>query len=205
MPASVAVRVIGSGPAVMLVHGEVGPGPTWKAQEALSSRWRLVMVTRRGFRPSPAADRQDFAADARDIEKLLGREPAHCVGHGYGAVGLAVAAGRAPDRFRSLTLIEPPPLRPPPASPPAEAEDSAHMRPAHEAEPDLPAVAAAGVPALVLSGAHHPGLEEACDALAAGLGAERERLPGADHAVQRTPAFNRRLERFLFAAESGRR
>lgn len=215
MAGSVAMRVLGSGPAVMLVHGEVAPGPTWKAQEDLASRWRLVMVTRRGFRPSPAADRHDFAVDARDLEKLLTREPAHCVGFSYGAVGLAVAAGVSPELFRSLTLIEPPLSRPAferlagaaGSGPGDEGADDrkAALRPPWEAEPDLEAVAGAGVPSLVLSGDHHPQLEEVCDALAGRLGAQRDRLPGAGHAVQRTPEFNRRLERFLFAAESGDR
>jgi len=198
MPASVAVRVLGEGPAVMLVHGAVGPGPTWKAQEALAQRWRLILVTRRGFRPSPAG-RQDFAPDARDLEKLLRREPAHCVGCGYGCVSLAVAAGEAPELFRSLTLIEPPLLV---NAPGAGGPDNALVRPAAEADPDLAAIAAAGVPSLVLSGDHDPALEEVCDTLADRLAAQRDRLPGAGHAVQRTPQFNGRLERFLFGAES---
>lgn len=201
MPASVAVRVLGEGPSVVFVHGAVGPGPTWKAQEALAARWRLVLVTRRGFRPSPAAGRQDFAADARDLEKLLHREPAHCVGFGYGALGLAVAAGEAPELFRSLTLIEPPLFV---SAPAADGPGAAQVRPATEAEPDLAAVAAAGVPSLVLSGDHDPSLEAACDSVAARLGAQRDRLPGAGHAVQRTPGFNRRLEPFLFGAETTR-
>lgn len=199
MPASVAVRVLGEGPAVMLVHGAVAPGPTWKAQQALSARWRLILVTRRGFRPSPAADRQDFAADARDLDKLLRREPAHCVGFDYGAVGLAVAAAQAPELFRSLTLIEPPLLT---GALGADDVEAAQVRPASEAEPDLAAIAAAGVPSLVLSGDHGSTLEAAWDSVAERLGAQRDRLPGAGHAVQRAPEFNRRLERFLFAAET---
>jgi len=185
----------------MLVHGAVAPGPTWKAQEDLSARWRLILVTRRGFRPSPAAERQDFAADARDLEKLLRREAAHCVGFDYGAVGLAVAASDAPELFRSLTLIEPPLLM---GAPAAEDPGAGHVRPASEAEPALAAVATAGVPSLVLSGGHDPALEAACDSVAERLGAQRDRLAGAGHAVQRAPEFNRRLERFLFGAETAR-
>jgi pimeloyl-ACP methyl ester carboxylesterase len=201
MASSVAVRVLGSGPAVMLVHGAVASGPTWKAQEDLATRWRLVIVTRRGFRPSPAADRQDFAADARDLEKLLRREPAHCVGFDYGAIGLAVLAGAVPELLRSLTLIEPPRLA---AAPAAGDPGAAQVRPASEADPDLAAVAAAGVPSLVLSGDHDPEMEAASDSVAERLGSQRDRLPGAGHAVQRAPVFNRRLERFLFGAETSR-
>jgi pimeloyl-ACP methyl ester carboxylesterase len=137
------------------------------------------------------------------------------VGFSYGAVGVAVAAGLAPKLFRSLTLIEPPLTRAafeqlavsaasePEGEAPADLE--AALRPPWEAEPDLEAVAGAGVPALVVSGDHEPVLEEVCDSLATRLAAQRERLPGAGHAVQRTPEFNGRLERFLFAAESGTR
>ncbi len=184
MGSSVAVRVLGSGPAVMFVHGDVGPGPTWKAQETLADRWRLIVVTRRGFRPSPPAERQDFAVDALDLEKLLRREPAHCVGCGYGALGLVLMAADAPELVRSLALIEPPPFEDPPA--------------------DVTAVARTGLPSLVLSGDHDPAVEAACDTMAERIGAQRDRLPGAGHAVQRTPEFNRRLERFLFGAETTR-
>jgi hypothetical protein len=66
-----------------------------------------------------------------------------------------------------------------------------------EAEPDLAAINAAGVPSLVVSGNHHPGLEAVCDALAGRLGARRERVEGARHAAQRAPGFNDVLEQFL--------
>ncbi len=188
MGASLAVRVLGAGPAVMLVHGDVAPGPTWKAQEPLAERWRIVIATRRGFRMSPAAEEQDPEVDARDLAKLLSREPAHCVGFRAGAVGLALAAARDPRPVRSLTVIEPPAF-------------------GDSAAPDLDALAAAALPVLVLSGGHDPGVEAACDSLAERLGADRDCLPGADHAVQRAEGFNARLERFLFAAElaAGRR
>ena len=182
MAPSLAVRVLGSGPSVMLVHGDVAPGPTWKTQEALAERWRVVIATRRGFRMSPAAEEQDPDLDARDLEKLLTREPAHCVGFQAGAAGLALAAARTSDLVRSLTLIEPP----------AFAESAA---------PDLEALAESGLGLLVLSGDHDPEVEATCDSLALRLGAARERLPGAGHAVQRAEGFNARLERFLFGAE----
>jgi pimeloyl-ACP methyl ester carboxylesterase len=74
------------------------------------------------------------------------------------------------------------------------------LRPPAEARPDLAAIAAAGVPALVVSGDHHPAIEAVCDALAEQLGAERARLPGRGHAVQHVPGFNDVLERFLRGA-----
>jgi pimeloyl-ACP methyl ester carboxylesterase len=71
-----------------------------------------------------------------------------------------------------------------------------------EAEPDLDAIRAADMPTLVVSGDHHPGIERMCDALAEQLGARREVLPGAGHAVPRAPGFNELLEDFLRLAEN---
>jgi pimeloyl-ACP methyl ester carboxylesterase len=71
------------------------------------------------------------------------------------------------------------------------------LRPPGEARPDLAAIAAAGVPSLVLSGDHHPAIEAVCDALADQLEAERVKLPGRGHAVQHVPSFNAVLEQFL--------
>lgn len=71
------------------------------------------------------------------------------------------------------------------------------LRPPGEARPDLGAVARAGVPALILSGDHHPAIEAVCDALAARLDGERKKLAGRGHAVQHVPGFNDLLERFL--------
>lgn len=234
-----AVRTLGAGDPVLLVHGGVGPRSTWAAQEPLAARWRLLIPTRRGFAGSPQAERQDFDQDADDLEPLLAAERPHAVGFSYGAVGLAVAAGRAPENVRSLTLIEPPLFGVAPDHPdvaalaalssnyiggdareedvaaferlagvagaadvPGDEIDEARrlargLRPPTEADPDLAAVNAAGVPALVVSGNHHPGLEAVCDALAGRLAGHRERVEGARHAAQRAPGFNDVLERFL--------
>lgn len=241
-----SVRTVGSGPRVLLVHGGVGRDLSWRDQEELGARWRLDIPARRGFAPSPEAERQDFEADADDIADLLADEPAHCVGFSYGGVGLAVAAGRDPQRLLSLTLIEPPLFglafdrpavqelmalaadytsrdpaareraresfeavaridvagRPEIADAFAEARRLAPgLRPPGEAQPDLGAIAAAGVPALVVSGDHHPAVEAVCDALTERLSAERLHLPGGGHAVQRVAGFNECLERFLTAAD----
>jgi pimeloyl-ACP methyl ester carboxylesterase len=67
-----------------------------------------------------------------------------------------------------------------------------------EAEIPLDALAAAPVPKLVVSGAHHAAFDAVCDVLEARLDAERAVIPGAGHSCQRTgPAFNARLTEFL--------
>ncbi|MFI9503592.1 alpha/beta fold hydrolase [Nocardia sp. NPDC052566] len=75
------------------------------------------------------------------------------------------------------------------------------LRSPRELEPHFEPIVDAGIPALVLSGDHHPAHERLCDAIATRLGAQRARLPGAGHAVQRAQGFNTTLETFLTAAE----
>jgi pimeloyl-ACP methyl ester carboxylesterase len=73
-----------------------------------------------------------------------------------------------------------------------------------EAAPDVEPIIRAGLPRLVVSGGHHPGLEEMCDEVARVLDADRECVPGAGHAVARAPGFNDRLEASLGLAQSRR-
>jgi pimeloyl-ACP methyl ester carboxylesterase len=77
-------------------------------------------------------------------------------------------------------------------------------RPSWEAEIPLEQLAAAEFPVLVVSGGHSPAFEAVCDALAAGLDADRAVITGRGHTVPSTGApYNQRLESFLAAAEAG--
>lgn len=58
---------------------------------------------------------------------------------------------------------------------------------------------AAGVPTLVVSGAHHAAFTAICEALARDLDAEHVVLPGFGHSPQRHPDFNDHLARFVEA------
>jgi pimeloyl-ACP methyl ester carboxylesterase len=69
-----------------------------------------------------------------------------------------------------------------------------------EARPALELLREAGIPALVASGDHHPGMERICDALATVLDAERLVAPGAGHFVAAAPGFVERLDEFLVSA-----
>ena len=61
---------------------------------------------------------------------------------------------------------------------------------------------ASGVPVLVVSGGNDDGFELICDSIAAQLGARREVIPGAGHAVQMTgQPFNDALASFLRTVE----
>jgi pimeloyl-ACP methyl ester carboxylesterase len=75
-------------------------------------------------------------------------------------------------------------------------------RPPGEARPALERIREAGIPSLVASGDHTPGLERICDALAVALDAERLVAPGAGHFVAAANGFPEQLERFLVASEN---
>ncbi|WP_330231115.1 hypothetical protein OHA40_00660 [Nocardia sp. NBC_00508] len=66
-----------------------------------------------------------------------------------------------------------------------------------QARPNLTVLRAAGIPALVASGGHSPGLERICDLLSDALEAQRLVAPGAGHFVPAAPGFADRLKDFL--------
>ncbi|MFD9789420.1 alpha/beta fold hydrolase [Streptomyces sp. NPDC059070] len=104
----IAVAREGHGPEVLLVHGGAGPRTTWGALAALSERWTMAYVHRRGYPPSPPPEEcQDFEVDALDLAPLLVGRP-HVVAHSYGVLGTLIATAADPGSVRSLTLIEPP-------------------------------------------------------------------------------------------------
>ncbi|HEY7379599.1 MAG TPA: alpha/beta fold hydrolase [Gaiella sp.] len=84
---------------------------------------------------------------------------------------------------------------------PAEVEHGARAliaeRGPWEADIPLDVVARAGVPSLVVSGAHHAAFDAICDVLERELSAERLVLPGFGHTPQRHPDFNDALAAFV--------
>jgi len=73
-----------------------------------------------------------------------------------------------------------------------------------DARIDLAAIRNAGIPTLVVSGAHNEAIERICDAAALQLEGERLVLPGAGHFVMRAAGFTHRLKRFLAFAGADR-
>jgi pimeloyl-ACP methyl ester carboxylesterase len=77
-------------------------------------------------------------------------------------------------------------------------------RPPWELNPPLEQLARAPFRKLVISGGHSEVFEAVCDAVAAGMGAERAVIPGRGHSIPATgEPYNERLHEFLSECERG--
>jgi pimeloyl-ACP methyl ester carboxylesterase len=107
-------ELTGQGEPVLLIHGSniaTGLRPLAAALERRTSSLNLVRYHRRGVgrsggRSGPFSAEQD-AADALGLLNAIGLPSAHIVGYSYGATVAIEAALTAPDRIRSLVLLEP--------------------------------------------------------------------------------------------------
>jgi pimeloyl-ACP methyl ester carboxylesterase len=105
---------VGSGPPLVLIHGDFNDGPgAWSRQIAsLAAHHRLLVVDRRGHGASPREPRPyTIAGDADDILDAVNRagvDRFHLAGHSYGGLVAIEIARKAARRVRSLHLIEPP-------------------------------------------------------------------------------------------------
>jgi pimeloyl-ACP methyl ester carboxylesterase len=110
----VRVHVLGSGPAVLVLHGS-GPGTTawgaWRATaEALAARLQVVAPDQAGFGATPAPTgarpgRALWTAQATGVMDALGIERYAVAGHSMGgAVALSAAAAR-PEAVRAVAAI----------------------------------------------------------------------------------------------------
>jgi pimeloyl-ACP methyl ester carboxylesterase len=98
----------GTGERVVLVHGSLATGAEeWQAQRPLADEgFGLVVVDRRGYGKSPAAEGEDFLHDAADVAELMA-DGAHLVGHSYGGLAVLFAAALRPEAARSIAVLEP--------------------------------------------------------------------------------------------------
>jgi len=96
---------------VLMSAGLGGSGGYWKPQlAALAAKYRVILYDHRGTAgsvrsiPSPYSSR-DLAADMAAILDGLGLASAHVVGHAAGGVAGLELALQAPERVKSLTVV----------------------------------------------------------------------------------------------------
>ncbi len=110
---AVGYREAGNGPGVVLLHSAGSTSAQWKRlMERLAGRYRVLAPDLLGYGGTghwPPGRRdliEDEAAIAAAMVDVLG-EPAHVVGHSYGAHVAMRMALEHPRRARSLALVEP--------------------------------------------------------------------------------------------------
>ena len=100
-----ALQHLGSGPAVVLIHGSGGGLHSWRpVADLLADRYQLWIPARRGYHPSgaPGAEKS-YAEEVADLTAVLNRigEPVHLAGMSTGAtIALHAAAAGVPARRR---------------------------------------------------------------------------------------------------------
>ena len=100
---------VGSGPAVVLIHGLAGDHTAWRTQiELLRPRYRVIAFDNRGAGLSTQIDEpistQELAADTLQLMDRLGVTRAHVVGRSMGGAVAQHMALSAPERVASLVL-----------------------------------------------------------------------------------------------------
>ena len=110
---AIAYARSGAGPdSLVLVHGFGGDHDAWLFnQPAFAERFDTVALDLPGHGASSKdvgdGGLEDMAAAITGLVEGLGLDRPHLVGHSYGGALAIEAAARAPERFRSLTLIAP--------------------------------------------------------------------------------------------------
>lgn len=102
----------GEGPLVVLLHGFPDNARTWSNQiEPLADAgYRVVAPYLRGYAPTeiPADGRYDLTALANDVHELigaLGGEPAHVIGHDWGAAATYATMAMFPASISRSAVI----------------------------------------------------------------------------------------------------
>jgi len=111
--ADIYVRVGGSGPAVVLIHGFGDTGDMWSPLAAALARdHRVVVPDLRGLglssKPEGGYDKKNQAADIRAVLDKLGIGQADIVGHDIGTMVAYAYAARYPDKTTKLIVMDAP-------------------------------------------------------------------------------------------------
>lgn len=106
---TIAYHKQGSGPPLILVAGTGAANPTaWPVFMALAQRFTVFAVDRRGRGESGDAQAYALEREFEDIAAVVAAagEPAHLLGHSYGAL-IALEAALLAANLRKLILYEP--------------------------------------------------------------------------------------------------
>ncbi len=105
----------GSGPPIVFIHGSFASTSTWNGMiEKLAATHQCISIKLPGHCGMP--DPEDFAKPTMETElavvegvvnKLVGNEPVHLVGHSYGGVIALAQALKGNMALSQLTLFEP--------------------------------------------------------------------------------------------------
>lgn len=101
----------GSGDPVMLLHGWPQTWHEWrKVMPLLAAQHRLIVPDLTGLgdssRPTSGYDKKTIAADLLELCDVLGLERFHLVGHDWGGPTAFALACAAPERVRTLTILD---------------------------------------------------------------------------------------------------
>jgi pimeloyl-ACP methyl ester carboxylesterase len=107
------VRVGGSGPAVILIHGFGDTGDMWaKLAEDLVRDHTVVVPDLRGMglsaKPDGGYDKMNQAADMRSVLEALGIDKADVIGHDIGTMVAYAYAARYRDKTTRLVVMDAP-------------------------------------------------------------------------------------------------
>lgn len=111
--ATIHVRVGGSGPAVVLLHGFGDTGDMWAPLAGrLAADHTVVVPDLRGMgrssRPPGGYDKKSQAGDIRGVLAKLGIEKSAVVGHDIGTMVAYAYAARYPERTTKLVVMDAP-------------------------------------------------------------------------------------------------
>lgn len=111
--ATIHVRVGGSGPAVVLIHGFGDTGDIWTPLAvALAKDHKVIVPDLRGMglssQPEGGYDKKTQAGDIRAVLDQLGVDQADIVGHDIGTMVAYAYAARYPEKTTKLVVMDAP-------------------------------------------------------------------------------------------------
>ncbi len=105
----VSVRRLGAGAPLVIVHGALSTADDWwETARLLATEYQVSVINRRGRHPTGIPGQHNIDIEVADLAALLDQlpEPAHVLGHSYGAVLALRTALTVP--MKTLLLYDPP-------------------------------------------------------------------------------------------------